>query len=138
MKTNLYILGFIAVLAVSCSKSAEQKQIGKWDFAETQLYIVNSIFVSDTTETKAGATISFRTGNAGTKSYTDSSTTIEWFLNNDTLITITEQGEEPSTYRILLNENNEQLWYLNKKTNSSFNGIDATEEWTKDAKLVKR
>mgnify|MGYP006157404165 CR=1 FL=1 len=135
MKANIYILALVAFLAIGCSKSSEEKLIGKWDYSESGFYAIKSIFYTDTSKITHGATLSIRTGNVGTKAYADSSVSFEWFLTEDTAITITEQGKEPSLYRIQLDGENFQQWHLHKITTSALN---ATEEWFTVATLNKR
>ena len=84
MKLILPIL-FITLLASSCNKPLDEELIGKWDYTENSKYIVQSVFVSDTTQIKIEATINFQVGGKGNLVLTDSTKTFEWTVSEKEL-----------------------------------------------------
>lgn len=136
MKFKLALLLFITGLSFSCKKSTERTLLGKWNSTDKGYYIVNSIFVSDTTEIADYSTFTFREGGTGSFQHDTIKEDLEWAVEKEEA-TITIGEGSPKVFTILLDASEDQIWKHEKSDSTETDGLQSKEEWFSILKLKK-
>lgn len=135
---NKFFILFLSIALISaCTKSLDSRIIGKWDSSEKAIYIINSIFVSDTLNQDEYGEMSFRDGGSGTFKLGVEKTQFEWSIEKNQVM-IRLDSAESRTFDVHVNDDNDQIWYYYKADSTvSENEVFSKEEWISILSLTK-
>lgn len=137
---RLFQILFSALLSVlllsGCEKKLESRILGKWDYSEKGHHIVNSIFTSDTNLVLFGAVINFKENSTGVLTIDTLKKSFDYSASDEE-ITLSFEEEDPITYTVILNTNDQQIWVYKKDNNSEEGGISYSEKWRTTISLKK-